>query len=96
MKNRTVIVRMLSSDQIASVTEHAKNLGALAFEVHETESGEYRSIKDAGEYYHNGFTNHPYVEDAIEAGYTQNRLEKSFLRRQMRVHRDGRTVLRRR
>ena len=44
----------------------------LAFEVHETESGEYRSIKDAGEYYRNGFTNHPYVEEAIEAGYTLN------------------------
>ena len=29
MKNRTVVVRMLSSDQISSVTEHAKNLGAL-------------------------------------------------------------------
>ena len=72
MKNRTVVVRMLSSDQIPNVTEHAKNLGALAFEVHETESGEYRSIKDAGEYYRNGYTNHPYVEDAIEAGYTLN------------------------
>ena len=59
----------------ARVTEHAKNLGALAFEVHETESGEYRSIKDAGEYYRNGFTNHPYVEDAIEAGYTLNNWE---------------------
>ena len=70
MKNRTVMVRMLSSDQVASVTEHAKNLGALVFEVHETESGEYRSIKNAGEYYRNGFTNQPYVEEAIEAGYT--------------------------
>ena len=49
-----------------------QNLGALAFEVHETESGEYRSIKNAGEYYRNGFTNHPYVEEAIEAGYTLN------------------------
>ena len=70
MKNRTVMVRMLNSEQVASVTEHAKNLGALAFEVHETESGEYCSIKDAREYYHNGYTNHPYVEEAIEAGYT--------------------------
>ena len=72
MKNRTVVVRMLNSEQVASVTEHAKNLGALAFEVHETESGEYRSIKDAGEYYRNGYTDHPYVEEAIEAGYTLN------------------------
>ena len=72
MKNRTVVVRMLSSGQIASVPEHAKNLGALAFAVHETESGEYRSIKDAGEYYRNGYTNHLYVEEAIEAGYTLN------------------------
>ena len=61
---------MLSSDQVASVTKHAKKLGTLAFEVHETESSEYRSIKNAGEYYRNGFTNHPYVEEAIEAGYT--------------------------
>ena len=58
MKNRTVMVRMLNSDQVASVTEHAKNLGTLAFEVHETESGEYHSIKDAGKYYRNGYTNH--------------------------------------
>ena len=72
MKNRTVMVRMLNSEQVASVTEHAKNLGALAFEVHEKESGEYCSIKDAREYYHNGYTNHPYVEEAIEAGYTLN------------------------
>ena len=58
MKNRTVVVRMLNSDQIPNVTEHAKNLDTLVFEVHETESGEYHSIKDAGKYYRNGYTNH--------------------------------------
>ena len=61
MKNRTVVVRMLSSYQIPSVTEHAKNLDTLVFEVHETESGEYHSIKDAGKYYRNGYTNHPRI-----------------------------------
>ena len=96
MKNRTVMVRMLNSDQVASVTEHAKNLGALAFEVHETESGEYRSIKDAGEYYRNGFTNHPYVEDAIKAGYTLSDWDDLSYADKCEFTEIGRTVLRRR
>ena len=58
--------------RIHLVSTQFKDVGLLAFEVHETESGEYRSIKDAGEYYRNGYTNHPYVEEAIEAGYTLN------------------------
>ena len=42
MKNRTVMVRMLSSDQITSVTEHAKNLGALV--VHQFWIDGYRDF----------------------------------------------------